>query len=223
MATQNTINKKTQDLTVDPGASSDSFVQFDINATGEFRIGVDDDDSDSFKLSQGSALGTNDTFVMTSSGQRSLPLQPAFSAYLSAAATNVTGDNTVYSVICDTEIFDIGSNYNNATGSFVAPITGRYVLCANIQLVNDTSTGGNEFSCTLVTSNRSYNAIFLPTYRKVTGWAGPNGSIAMPFSVLADMDASDTAYITIACNNGSKTDDIYGGNCYTWFQGYLAV
>ncbi len=40
MAQNNALNKKSQELTVDPGASGDSFVQFDINATGEFRIGV---------------------------------------------------------------------------------------------------------------------------------------------------------------------------------------
>ena len=73
---------------VDPGASGDSFIQFNINTTAEFRIGVDDDDGDSFKISQGSALGTNDTFVVTSSGEITIPLQPSFQAYL---GTNTGG------------------------------------------------------------------------------------------------------------------------------------
>ena len=44
MATKNSLNNKSQELTIDPGASGDSFLQFNINTTGEFRIGVDDTD-----------------------------------------------------------------------------------------------------------------------------------------------------------------------------------
>lgn len=47
MATKNSIGNKSQDLTLDPGASGDSFVQFDINGTGKFRVGVDDNAADS--------------------------------------------------------------------------------------------------------------------------------------------------------------------------------
>jgi len=81
MAKVNSIDNQSESLTIDPGASGDSFVQFDINATGEFRIGVDDTD-DSFRVSQGSALGTNDTFIMTDAGEKTTPLQPAFLAYV---------------------------------------------------------------------------------------------------------------------------------------------
>ena len=80
MATKNSIDNAVQDLTIDPGATGDSFIQFDINATGEFRIGVDDASGDAFVIAQGSALGTNDTFVMTAAGERTMPLQSAFLA-----------------------------------------------------------------------------------------------------------------------------------------------
>ena len=42
MAKINAINNQSAELTIDPGASGDSFIQFDINTTGEFRVGVDD-------------------------------------------------------------------------------------------------------------------------------------------------------------------------------------
>ncbi|MDC7243658.1 MAG: hypothetical protein PQJ44_06955 [Sphaerochaetaceae bacterium] len=94
--------------TIDPGASGDSFVQFDINTTGEFRVGVDDD-GDAFKISQGSALGTNDTFIMSAAGERTMALQPAFLAYLGTTDSNVTGDATVFTLGSGnalTEVFD---------------------------------------------------------------------------------------------------------------------
>jgi len=152
MATQNSIYKKTQDLTVDPGASGDSFVQFDINGTGEFRVGVDDTD-DSFRISQGSALGTNDTFIMTAAGERTMPLQPAFLAVLSTTQNNVTGNNTKYSYVCDTEVFDQNSDYNNTTGIFTAPVTGRYVISARIYLSDCTTV--ENVTIWIVASNRS--------------------------------------------------------------------
>ena len=105
MAKINAINNKSGELTIDPGASGDSFVQFDINGTSEFRIGVDDTD-DSFRISQGSALGTNDTFVMTAAGEITMPLQSAFSAYNSSDDLNATGDGTSFTCEFDTEIFD---------------------------------------------------------------------------------------------------------------------
>lgn len=47
-------------------ASGDPYLQFDINGTDKFRVGVDDTDSDKFKVSAGSALGTNDALVIAS-------------------------------------------------------------------------------------------------------------------------------------------------------------
>lgn len=221
MAKNNSINNEAQEITLDPGASGDSFVQFDINSTGEFRIGVDDTD-DSFRLSQGSALGTNDTFLMTAAGERTMPLQPAFLAYLSATASNVTGDGTSYTVVCNTEIFDQGSDYNTTTGLFTAPVTGRYALFWNAHFVSDAS-GGSNMRSTMATSNRTYFDCFLPSNNRLAGFLGPNDAIAAAGSTIADMDVGDTAYLSVWSSGGSKTDDIYGGNCYTWIGGYLAV
>ena len=57
MAKNNAINNRLTDFTIDPGATGDSYVQFAINGTDEWRLGVDDDADDAYKLAQGSALG----------------------------------------------------------------------------------------------------------------------------------------------------------------------
>ena len=120
MATNNAINNTSNPLassavTIDPGASGDSYVQFNINTTGEFRIGVDDNDGDAFVVSQGSALGTNNTYrIDASTGIVTLPLQPAFVAKLNTE-NNVTGDGTVHTfgtTTATTEVLDTGSDYN---------------------------------------------------------------------------------------------------------------
>jgi len=218
----NSINNKTGSLTIDPGASGDSFVQFDINGTGEFRIGVDDTDSDAFVISQGSALGTNNTFRMSAAGERTLPLQPAFFAYLSSTQSNVTGDNTAYTIICDTVVINVGSGYNNSTGIYTAPRTGYYFFHYRIAIATDAS-GGDEVESKLVTSNNTYYGTSYPGRNRLANFGGPAYIISHEYCVLANMDVSDTAYVVITSGNNSKLDDVWGAaTVYTSFDGYLA-
>lgn len=201
---QNAINRSTKNLTVDPGASGDSVVQFNINTTGEFRIGVDDTD-DSFRISQGVALGTSDTFVMTDAGERTMPLQPAFSAVPSGTISNVTGDGTQYTVIFNTEIFDQTSDYNNATGIFTAAISGCYSVNCIVNLRDLDSGTFTSQNSEITTSNRSYiSNIYSPD---VLYTGGSSSYVTMAFSVLADMDASDTVKISITASGDTKTVD----------------
>lgn len=213
MSTQNSINKKSGELTIDPGTSGDSFVQFNINGTGEFRIGVDDSDSDSFKISQGSALGATDTFVMTSAGQRTMPLQSAFGGEGSATDSNVTGDGSVYSIAFPTEIFDQNNNW--ATPTFTASITGRF--CFNIQfLMKGIDSGHTAGNFALVTSNRTYTFnLGNPSIRETGG-----GNTTGTMSFFADMDDSDTASWTATISNGTKVVDFINGS-FTYASAFL--
>lgn len=227
MATINSINLESNPLastaiTIDPGASGDSYVQFNINTTGEFRIGVDDTNNDSFIFSQGSALGTNNFFSMNSDGIRTMPSQVAFLAYNSATDSNVTGDGTVYTLEFDAEVFDQSGDYNNSTDTFTAPITGRYHLQFGAQVRDIQTTTPNNCNYTIVTSNRSYQSmVFDPSvFERGTGPANENFS--MFFSVLADMDTSDTCTCTITISGGTKTIDILGTTTIiTHFAGNL--
>jgi hypothetical protein len=222
MATINNINNTSNPLastevTVDPGASGDSYVQFDINGTGEWRIGVDDNDSDKFKISQGSALGTNDTFVMTADGERTLPLQPSFLASINAE-DNVTGNATVHyvgSTTAMTEIIDRGSDFDPGDGAgtnatFTAPITGLYFLTYTIGIDID-PTGGEEYLNFIITSNRNYSTASYPTENRLSGFSGLNGDLKCTSSSIADMDEGDTAKYYFFCQFGAKTDDVVDG------------
>jgi hypothetical protein len=221
MAKINAINNKSAELTIDPGTSGDAFAQFSINSTGEFRIGVDDDASDAFKISQGSALGSNDTFIMTAAGENTMPLQPAFLAYLPSDDSNETGDNTLFTIgstTALTEVFDQNADFNT-NGTFTAPVTGRYQFTGGVEIEGLTSSHTLGIA-TLTTSNRTWR------FERSNAWViGATNGCQYCASILCDMDASDTATFDITIYSGTKVVDIVGTgtNAGTWFSGYLAV
>ena len=224
MATNNSINNTSNPLsstavTVDPAASADSYVQYSISSTAKFRVGVDQSASDSYKISQGNALGTNDTFVITSAGEITEPLQPAFLAYNSATDTNATGNAVTYTVICDSEVYDQNSDYNNGTGIFTAPVTGRYAFNSTIRL---SSIGASNTTAqfALVASNRT----MVGQFNKGGGLQNAGGELSYSVSTYVDMDAADTARIQITVVGGTQTVGVVGDSVpNTWFSGYLAV
>lgn len=137
--------------------------------------------------------------------------KPSFLAYNSATRENVTGDGT--GVICtfDSEVFDIGGNF--ASNTFTAPTTGKYQLNANVYFGG--LLAGHYFDLILETHNRNYAA--------VQGYATFSNT-SLNLSVLADMDAGDTARVTATASGGTKVVDIYGGaNGYTSFSGFLVL
>jgi len=217
MAKINSINNSTGALTVDI-ASGDPAVQFSINTVAKFKIGVDDDDSDKFKISSGSALGANDFFIITAAGECTLPLTPSFGAQNSANDLNVTGDSTTYTIIADTEIWDNGSDYNNANGVFTAPVTAKYLLCGNVYL-DGLAAGHTTVEFKINGSNRN---ILGNGYTSLTsGVQAPTCTNIV--SGILDMDASDVASLEIKVSGSTKVVDVYGSatNFATSFSGFL--
>lgn len=152
------------------------------------------------------------TILISDAGEMTNPSQPAFAAYLSSTQSNVTGDSTTYTIIPDTEIFDQNSDYNNATGTFTAPVTGKYNFSCACYITGGTSINGANF--TLVTSNRTWRADF-PIAAQTTE--------DILLTALVDMDSADIANIQIvATDTGGKVDDVFGAaSPFTWFTGNL--
>ena len=217
MAKKNSINNVTQDLTVDPGASGDSFVQFDINTTGEFRVGVDDDASDAFKISQGSALGTNDTFIITDQGEITKPLQPAFLATIETQQTDVTGASVSVNVVFDTEVFDQGGDFISPT--FTAPIAGRYLFqaCMTYGDLGSVNTGQ-------VLIIDSSNIRYRSAQTSPAAMRTVNDENSANLSVFADLDVADTAFVRIQVILGTQIVDFITNGASDplgWFSGSL--
>jgi hypothetical protein len=162
----------------------------------------------------GTRLVTSSTAKIDSSNIMTNTSQPAFFAYLDSSPTNVTGDGTSYQLACNNVLFDNGSNYNNSTYTFTAPVTGVYIFSIGVLFQNTVTanTGVIQGAFTGITY----------TYGNTGGMPGSGNN---PLNVLwpKQMTAGDTATAYVNCGGGSKTVGVYGGvgDPRTWFSGYL--
>lgn len=170
-----------------------------------------------------SATGTIISALDT--GEITYPLQSAFLAYQASNQTNATGKGAIYqlgSTTDLTEVFDQNSDFNPTTGSFVAPVTGRYNLSVSITAA--ALTAAMTFHQTMiVTSNRTYYFMYCnPGIQKTVAIIGDLFSATG--SMLTDMDAADTAVAQIYIDGGvADSATINGGaNAATSFGGFLA-
>lgn len=137
--------------------------------------------------------------------------QPAFMAFKSSASTDVTGDGTEFVIVCDTEVFDQASNYNNASGVFAAPITGVYQFTAFVTASQ--LAAGHSCQLSLNSGVREHYA------RK--GFVIATDTLEITTLIL--MTAGDTVSTKIIVSGGSKVVDINGNATisFTYFCGHL--
>lgn len=135
--------------------------------------------------------------------------KPKFSAYRDSDLSNVTGDGTAYTVVFDVPIFNAGAYYNESTGVFTAPFTGIYRLTTQVYAGGMIAAHDNQ-TVSIVTSNRTYTHTF-----KTFDAANVMQENPLQKSVLVDMDAGDTAYVTLTVTGTptpTKIVDIFGGS-----------
>jgi hypothetical protein len=161
---------------------------------------------------------TTQTGFISRTGITQSSLQPAFFALLSAdTAANVTGDGTTYTPICNTEVFDQNANYNNATGTFTAPFTGRYQFSCGAG-VGNLGAGHTSGQYWITTSNR----IFVCVTCNFAAMRDAS-NVDLSFCAFADMDAADTTILQVTVSNSTKTVSVRGGatNALTYISGWL--
>lgn len=149
------------------------------------------------------ASATGTVMSALDTGEITMPLQPAFLAYLPSIDSNVTGNSAVYtmgSVTALTEVFDQNNDFNT-NGTFTAPVTGKYQINSGSLVIGCTIASG--YNQTFVTSNRSY----LFQIQRAAG----SQNFGLSGGALVDMDAGDTMTVTVnVTGEAANTADIYG-------------
>jgi len=145
----------------------------------------------------------NTYIVPTSNNEVTMPSQPAFLAYLGTDDNNVTGNAATFTLGSGnalTEVFDQGGDFVT-TGTFTAPVTGRYLLGYSLFIGDLTAAMTYGFQ-NIITSNGTYPCCMINVGAVRTVAAAPNNY--QPSScVLADMDSSDTCTVTLRIDGGA--------------------
>jgi len=197
----------TPTLTIGDAGAEDAKIVFDGNAQ-DFHIGLDDS-ADDLVIGLGSALGTTTHMAFTESGEITKPLQPCFQVKNASEQSNIS-INTGTTIAFGTEIIDKGGNF--ASNTFTAPVTGAYLL--GLKLTTQTvDSAADYYRVRLTTANRNYDFFIDPDF-------GQDPALwTFHITMVADMDASDTAQGNFYQAGGTAQTDLKNGECQ--FFGYL--
>lgn len=133
----------------------------------------------------------------------------SFCAYLSADASNITGDNSIVIVPFDSILTDVSNNFNDGTYTYNVPANGNMLILANIEYKGIIASNNKGAAYIYVNGVNSYALIYNNIYKCAAGdsvYIG-NGSIIIPVTKGQLL----TMYVGV--DGASLTTDI-GTNSY---------
>jgi len=151
-----------------------------------------------------------DTYINTITvypdGEVTMPLQPSIKVEMSGNDTNWIRESDII-IPLNTIVYQDGDNFNTGTNTYTAPVGGKYIISFGIYVVS-LDEGATYYRSSINTSNDSYYFHMDPNF------TADLGTWTFTGSVVADMDANDTATLRLRQNGGLAQTDIMASN--TW-------
>jgi hypothetical protein len=166
-------------------------------------------------------LGTNDASFNDGTGIGDDAIVPdhilndvKFHAYRTSSAQTIN-NNTLTDVIFNTESFDPGSDYDNATGIYTVPVTGFYQVNFNVMLLD----GGD-------TINYAYSKIILNGETELASAWQRNDSyyryVSLNGSAILYLTAGDQIKVQAsAVTSDAGSVSVYQANAASSFSAHL--
>ena len=188
-------------------ASSSTYLRGDnswATAGGDLSFGGDTFGADK-------TVGANDAYAfsletsgntaikMDASGRVTQPLQPMCFVVGQNDATQTISNQTLTTIVFDTEAYDVGSNFNTTNYTFTAPVAGKYLCHLSISF-----NAGQ-----LGTNTRNFMGLYVGGSAVNQNFGSPTGSndrFSMYQTVVLDLSASATVTGRVYIDNGSSAD-----------------
>ena len=143
----------------------------------------------------------------------------AFRAYIGTTMSSIA-INTEHDIQFDTEVFDVGGNFNTGTYTFTAPVDGIYHFEFRVRLDNIDSAS-TEIVAYLYASNTPSSGLNRVVLEPDRCFDADVGTHTIQGSVIHQLSAGDTAKVTITKSGGAAQMDVKSDPVSSYFAGYL--
>lgn len=166
--------------------------------------GISGDKIDGGTISTFTSTGIDDNATaeaidITADEEVTMPSQPAVRARPASEQANIAADTNV-TVTLGTEDFDQNADF--ASNTFTAPVTGKYMITAMFDL-GQIDTAAANYELRIRTSNAVHELVI-----DAGQFSADLDRHGYTVSVLADMDAADTATMEVRQNGGAAQTDV---------------
>jgi len=150
-----------------------------------------------------------------SSGRVTMPSQPSFMVIMTSAPT-LTG-TSVTTLPWNSEIFDVGNNFNTSTYTFTAPVSGKYYMHLHLEFHSDSSWTNSTWS---------YVGDWYVNGTQKTGadyWGHSGKYNICPNTAILNLAANDQVNVRARPNNNTLrySGDSAGAFSNSKWMGYL--
>jgi len=190
------------------GATGSIIYPYYISSTNHAAISTDTNGSITFSTG---VSGVSERMRIDFSGRVTMPYQPAFEAYMNNAWTPSAG--AYYTVVNNLEYTDTGE-YNNSTGRFTAPVSGRYAFSLST-LFYQLATYSGHYGLLAIRVNGG--SVYPPYCYATSTSTGPN-YLFVSGTAIRYLNAGD--YVEVVIYVSTSGIQLLGSG-YTMFKGHL--